>query len=220
MPRIAKKFALTVPDYAAIRKAADTVVRNELGAIARPDDRIERAANIIRQADDEIALYVDDRNQAIASLYFYDLYEGAHLGQLVGIGPKNAVREVLSRVAYGNSKKPLPPRMTDKELRAFAKKMNVPHLVPEEPDQALRLGVEAAKAHQEVTVGRELREAGKIIETAKACRNAAVVFMRTAALALSEEPYNWDGPRIAEHAGVTKKLIWQQQRTARMARDR
>ncbi|WP_385646106.1 hypothetical protein [Streptomyces sp. SudanB91_2054] len=212
---------MTVPDYAAIRQDAETETRNELGAIARPDDRIERAAHIIRQADAEIALYAEDRNRAIASLYFHDLYEGAYLGQLAGVGPKNAVREILSKAIHGDAKKPPPPRMTDAELQAFAKRMNLPHL-PEKPhlEPGETEDREAARARQETTLGHALRAAGEIIEAAKARRKVAVVFMRDAALALSEEPYGWDGPKIAEHAGVGKKLIWQQQATARAARER
>lgn len=199
MPRSAKKLSLYVPDYEKIRAAAETVVRNELGAIARPDDRVERAAETIRQADAEIALHIEDRNRALASLYFHDLYEGAHLGRMAGI-TKNAVREIQSQAVYGDPKKRLPARMSDEELQKIARKAGVPHITD--------------------SPGETLRENGKIIEAARARRGVAVVFMRDAALALSEEPYGWDGPKIAEHAGVGKKLIWQQQAAARAARER
>jgi hypothetical protein len=198
MPRIANKLSLTIPDYDEIRAAADTAVRNELGAIARTDDRIVRAAEKIRQADAEIALHIEDRNSALASLYFHDLYEGAHLGLMAGI-TKNAVREIQSMAVYGDPKRRLPARMTDEELQAIARKAKVPHI--------------------KKAPGATLRNNSEIIEAARARRRAAVVFMRNAALALSEEPYNWDGGRIAEHAGVAKRLIWQQQATARKERD-
>ncbi|MEU9067595.1 hypothetical protein AB0D60_11990 [Streptomyces sp. NPDC048306] len=79
---------------------------------------------------------------------------------------------------------------------------------------------EAGIPHITGSFGETLRENGKIIEAVRARRGVAVVFMRDAALALSEEPYGWDGRKIAEHAGVGKKLIWQQQAAARAARER
>ncbi|WP_406274794.1 hypothetical protein OH779_40150 [Actinacidiphila glaucinigra] len=55
----------------------------------------------------------------------------------------------------------------------------------------------------------KLPELASIVGASDARRQAPVPFMQDAALALSEAPYDWDGERIAEHAGVTVKLIWQ-----------
>ncbi|MGA5127676.1 hypothetical protein ACPCAG_30795 [Streptomyces pseudogriseolus] len=200
------KTKIQKPDFKTLRQAAESAVKEELGHIARPDDRIERAAEIIRQADAEIELHLEDRDKAVASLWFYDHVPG--LAGAIGVTP-TAYREILSRVFYGGHErvrtesghyelKPIPALPGD-ELVAAAKKAGVP-VVEDAAEKLPRLAT--------------------VVAEARARRGAAVVFMRDAALALSEEPYGWDGPRIAEHAGVGKKLIWQQQAAARAARKR
>ncbi|MGY5009906.1 hypothetical protein ACWCY6_17755 [Streptomyces sp. 900105755] len=193
-------------DFKALREAAERAVTEELGRITRPDDRIERAAEIIRQADAEVALHLDDRDKAVASLWFYEHVPG--LAGTIGVTP-TAYREVLSKAFYGG-----PERVrTDSghyELRP------VPDLPgPELVEAARKAGVPLVE-----DADKKLPNLATVVAEARARRGAAVVFMRDAALALSEEPYGWDGPRIAEHAGVQKKLIWQQQAAARAARDR
>ncbi|MGW2496212.1 hypothetical protein ACWCV2_17140 [Streptomyces pseudogriseolus] len=200
------KTKIQKPDFKTLRQVAEAAVKEELGQIARPDDRIERAAEIIRQADAEIEAHLESRDKAVASLWFYDHVPG--LAGAIGVTP-TAYREILSKVFYGGYErvrtssghyelKPIPDLPGD-ELVAAAKKAGVPVV----EDAAERLPQFAA-----------------VVVEARARRGAAVVFMRDAALALSEEPYGWDGPRIAEHAGVGKKLIWQQQAAARAARKR
>jgi hypothetical protein len=192
-------------DFPAIRAREESAVKDELGAIARPDDRIERAAEIIRQADAEIALHLEDRDKAVASLWFYEHVLG--LSKAIGVTP-TAYREILSKALYGNERhrtesghfelRPVPNVGSSEELVALAEKHKVPRV-----DGALEA----------------LPRLAQVVAAARARRATAVVFMRDAALALDEEPYGWSGERIAEHAGVATKLIWQQQATARKARD-
>jgi hypothetical protein len=195
MPRIANKLDLAVPKYDDIRKAAADDVDEQLRKLKRMDDRLELAAHIIRQADAEIALHAGDRNGALASLYLYDHYEGHHLGQLAGL-TKNAVREILSQAVYDDPKKPLPPRMTEEEMTRIALDHNVPHVTE--------------------TPGDTLRSTGEVVEAAKARRATAVRWMQDAALALHEADRTH--VEIAEHAGVSRKLIWQQVQAARRRR--
>ncbi|MFC9280883.1 hypothetical protein [Streptomyces collinus] len=190
------KTRVKASDFKAIREREERAVKDELGAIARPDDRIERAAEIIRQADAEIALHLEDRDKAAASLWFYEQVLG--LPKALGVAP-NAYREILSKALYGDPKKPLP--------------------VGDSAEKLIRLAEEAG-IERVANAAEELPRLAAIVAAARARRGAAVVFMREAALTLSEEPYGWDGERIAEHAGVATKLIWQQQRTARLARER
>ncbi|MCX4976484.1 hypothetical protein [Streptomyces sp. NBC_00620] len=186
MPRVAPTLEGPIPNYVRLRREAQQAVSNELGIIARPDVRIGLAADIIRQADAEIGLHSDERNAALASLWFYDHIQAVSLGHAIGVN-RNAVREILSSVAYGDAKKPLPPRMTDEELTELGE----------------QLGVQRVESAAE-----RLPSLGRIIEKAKARRGRAVRFMQDAALALTEEPYGWDPARIADHAGVQRRLIY------------
>lgn len=183
-------------NFAEIRKQVESDVKEELGAITRPDDRVERAANIIRQADAEIALHAEDRDRAVASLWFYEQVLG--LAPAIGVA-QNAYREILSKVLYGDPKQASPTAASNEELVQIAK------------DAGLKR-VDGAD--------EKLPELARIVFMARARRAAAVVFMRKAALALSQEPYGWSVEKIAEHAGVGTKLIYQQQRTARLNNER
>ncbi|MBK3639515.1 hypothetical protein [Streptomyces sp. MBT33] len=199
------KRKVKAPDFKTLRAREERAVKDELGAIARPDDRIERAAEIIRQADAEIALHIEDRDKAVASLWFYEHVLG--LARAIDVTP-TAYREILSKALYGIDRrrtesghyelKPVPD-VTGPELEKLAEEAGMPRV-----ENAFE----------------ELPRLASIVSPARARRDTAVVFMRNAALALSEEPYGWSGEKIGEHAGVATKLIWQQQRTARQARDK
>ncbi len=192
-------------DFKALKEREKSAVKEELGAITRPDDRIDRAADIIRQADAEIALHLEDRDQAVASLWFYEHVLG--LARAIDV-TNTAYREILSKALYGIDRK-----RTESghfELRP----------VPDVSGQELVALAEEAGVPRVAGALEDLPRLARVVVAARARRGAAVVFMRNAALALSEEPYGWSGEKIAEHAGVTTKLIWQQQRTARLARDK
>ncbi|MFG2986197.1 hypothetical protein ACGFYQ_33935 [Streptomyces sp. NPDC048258] len=178
---------ITAPDYASIRKAEEDAVKDTLGALSRPDDRVERAAAIIRQADAEIAAHVGDRNAAVASLWFYERVLG--LPKVLGVYP-TAYREILAKALYGDAKRPLPPEtLSTAEVAQLAEEAGVPHIE------------DAAE---------KLPELARIVAAAQARRKTAVPFMQEAAFALSEEPYGWDADRIASYAGVSRRLIWEQ----------
>jgi hypothetical protein len=195
MPRIAKKLDLAPPDYDKIRNDATTAVEADMSKLKRADDRLELAAEIVRQADAEIAAHVDDRNLCLASLYLQGHYEGVQLGHIAGI-TKNAVHQILSLVIYGDSRRPLPPRMTEEEMTRLATEHGIPKEIPD--------------------AGEQLRSAGQVIEAARARRKAAVRWMQDATLVLSEAGH--ENAAIAKLAGVSRKVTWQHIEAARKRR--
>ncbi|MEU1592833.1 hypothetical protein ABZ468_08205 [Streptomyces sp. NPDC005708] len=198
MPRRAgtySKLKLDVPNYRELRADAERAVKDELGTLARPDDRVERAAEIIRQADAEIALHLPERDQMVASLWFHEHVLG--LSKVMGVYP-TAYREVLSKALYDDANAPLPSDdVSLEDLTRIAQEQGVPR-------------VENA--------AEKLPAVARVVAEARTRRTTAVPFMQDAALALSEEPYGWEGERIAEHAGVAVKLIWQHWAAARKRR--
>lgn len=180
---------LTIPDHATLRAQADHQVRDELGAITRPDDRFKRACEVVQQADLEIAAHAEERNQAALSLWFYDGVRG--LDKVLGILP-NAYTEMRRIALHDDKKAPmnasgdLHTRMSAEERRAAAEEAGVPYV----EDAASRLPSLAAT-----------------VSVATARRKAAMPFLQNAALALTEEPYAWTTDRIAELGNVTPKYV-------------
>lgn len=185
-------------DFEELRKNAAAPVYEELAELARPDDRVARAAEIIRQADAVIGTYVGDRERAIASLWFYEHTQG--LARLAGIAPM-WFRSVLYTALYGiDSRKwtpaleeqgipeKVPAGLSAEELVELAKKHHVPH-------------VENA--------AEQLPKLARFVAEAKARREAAMPFLQDAALALREEPYGWGAAQIADKAGIAEKLVYQ-----------
>lgn len=72
MPKAGIKYGKRVPGpkegYETLTQAAKDDVARTLAFVARPEDLVVRAAEVVRQADAEIALHVDDRDQALAHL--------------------------------------------------------------------------------------------------------------------------------------------------------
>lgn len=199
---------LKVPDYPRIRKDAEDAVRDELGSLARPDDQVERAAEIIRQADLEIAAHVDDRNKAAASLWFYDRTRG--LNKVMGLAT-TAYRTALYQTLYG-----IDPR-SRKDTDPFPAVL--PTTQGEQAEDLAKIAEEAGIPRLErEEAGQRLPELSRIVTAAAARRASALEFMQDAELALSEEPYGWDGYRIAEHAGVSVQLVWKHWTVARKRR--
>ncbi|MFD3514859.1 hypothetical protein [Streptomyces sp. NPDC058657] len=177
---------LDTPDHQQIRKEARRQVKDELGAIARPDDRFKRACEIVQQADLEIAAHAEERNQAAMSLWFYDGVRG--LANVLGI-TANAYVEMRRAALHGDKKKASlttedDERMTGEERRKAAEKAGVPQLA----DAADRLPSLSAT-----------------VSEATERRKAAMPFLQTSALALREEPYEWTTERIGELGDVTAK---------------
>ncbi|MFF0384675.1 hypothetical protein [Streptomyces sp. NPDC004286] len=197
MPRIAKRLDIQAPSYDKLRNKTEHEVRESLGAVERLDDLVKLAAEIVQHADVEIATHVDRRNQALASLYLYDLYEGSHLSQIAGVN-KNGLRTILGTVVYGASaRKTLPAWMADDDMVALAKEIKVRRITKEPGQQLLR--------------------ASLVIEEAKARRKAALPVLRNTALKLVEE-YGWKIKQVAAHTGLGGKLLSQQLKTARKER--
>ncbi|MET8696896.1 hypothetical protein ABZV65_30650 [Streptomyces bauhiniae] len=197
MPRIASRLNIEAPDYDALREKAEQDVEEALGAAERPDDRVKLAAEIIQQADVEIATYADTRNDLLASLYLHDLIEGTQLSQIAGVN-KNGLRRLLGTAVYGSSaRKTLPAFMKDAEMNALAKALNVRHI--------------------KKSPGKQLLEASLVIEKAKARRKAATPVLRDTALELVEK-HDWAVHQVAAHTGLTNKMASEHIKFARLRR--
>ncbi|MFF4902210.1 hypothetical protein [Streptomyces sp. NPDC001068] len=192
-PRIA------APDYEQIARDAERQVLEELGleraedlvAKARPDTLVVKAAEVLQQADAELAAYLGDRDRALAHLWFYE----QRLGLAKTVGLTNiGYRQILAKMMTGDKRGDLPANLSNEELVKAAEEAGIER-------------VENAEA--------KLLETAPIVFAARTRRDVAVRYMQEAVLALSQEPYGWSPDRIAEHAGVHRDLIYKQRRTAR-----
>ncbi|MYW67188.1 hypothetical protein GTY65_24420 [Streptomyces sp. SID8379] len=195
-------LTITVPNHAKLRADAEKSVTEELGKIARPDDRFKRACEIVQQADLEIAAHQDERNQAALSLWFYDDVRG--LNKIMGITP-NAYSE-MRRIALRGDRKAtinhggsMQGRLTAEERAAAAKEAGVPHVE------------DAAET---------LSENSQIVSVATARRSAAMPFLQDAALALTEAPYEMTTNELAELGNVTPKYARDVKNDAKRRRQR
>lgn len=201
MPKAGFKYGprITAPNYAQITADAEQQVLEALGlerpedlvAKARPDDLVVKAARILEQADAEIALHLDERDQALAHLWFYE----QRLGLAKSAGLTNmGYRHALARVMFGDKRHPLPDVGSNEELVQAAEQAGI-NRVPN------------AEA--------KLLATAPVVHGARARRDVAVRYMQESVLALAQSPYDWSPERIAEHAGVHRDLIYKQRAAAR-----
>lgn len=190
---------LRIPDHAKLRADAEVAVKEELGELARTDDRFKRACEIVQQADLEITAHAEERNQAALSLFYYDGVRG--LNKVLGMLP-NAYRQMRRVALHGDRYAPLltaeNERMSAKDRRAAAKKAGLPF-------------VEDAY--------ERLPELSETVSVATARRKAALPFLRKAALALTEEPYSWSTDEIAKFGDITPKYVRDLKNAAAKARN-
>jgi hypothetical protein len=195
---------ITAPDYEQIGRDAERQVLDALGlgsldterpqdlvAKARPDNLVAKAAEVLQQADAELAAYLGDRDRALAHLWFYEQRLG--LSKTVGL-TNIGFRQILAKMMVGDKRGALPANLSNEELVRAAEAAGIER-------------VENAEA--------KLLETAPIVFAARTRRDVAVRYMQEAVLALSQEPYGWSPDRIAEHAGVHRDLIYKQRRTAR-----
>ncbi|MFE7941969.1 hypothetical protein ACFU46_32120 [Streptomyces griseoincarnatus] len=200
MPKAGIKYGprIAAPDYEEIALEAEKQVLAQLG-IARPEDLVSKqptdlivkAWSALEQADAELGSYLDERDQALASLWFYDPRLG--LARTAGLSTMG-YRGAIARVVYGDKKHALPAVESNEALAALGKKLGVKRL-------------EDAEA--------KLLEAAPIVYAARVRRDAAVRYMQEAVLALSLPPYGWTPEQIADHVGVERNLIYKQRAAAR-----
>lgn len=197
---------LEVSDFATLRQEARDAVRLELGAMLRPDDRLQRAAEIIRQADLEIAAHAEDRNKTAASLWFYDGTRG--LAKVMGLAA-NAYRIALYQSLYG-----IDPRSW-KQGDPFPAEL--PTAQGERAEDLAKVAEEAGLPRQDTEeASSRLPELSRIVAAASERRTTALKFMQDAELALFE--YGWSADRIAAHAGVRADLVKKHCASARKRR--
>ncbi|MFJ4880150.1 hypothetical protein ACIP93_33750 [Streptomyces sp. NPDC088745] len=189
---------IKAPDYPKIAKDAEREVLQELGIhrpedliTKQPDDLIVKAAQILKQADATLGAYIDERDQALAHLWFYEQRLG--LAKTVGL-TNTSYRYALARAMFGDKMHPLPETDSNADLVRIAEENGIRR-------------VDDAEA--------QLLEKAHIVYWARARRDVAVRYMQEAVLALSEAPYEWSPERIAEHAGVERELIYKQRTAAR-----
>ncbi|MDI3101948.1 hypothetical protein QJ054_33480 [Streptomyces sp. AN-3] len=192
---------IKAPNYEEISEAAEKDVLKALGlerpedlvAKARPDDLVVKAARVLEQADAEIALHLDERDQALAHLWFYEQRLGlAKTAGLSNVG----YRQALARLLFGNKKQPLPTAESNEEL--------------------IRIAEEAGVAELRSDVAEEqLLKTAAIVYAARARRDVAVRFLQEAVLALSQPPYGWTPDQIAEHAGMERSEVYKRREAAR-----
>ncbi|MFE6185526.1 hypothetical protein ACFQ6U_13975 [Streptomyces sp. NPDC056465] len=192
---------IAAPDYARIAEDAEDSVMQALG-VKRPEDLVAKppadlvvaAAEVVRQADAEIAVHIDERDHALAHLWFYE----QRLGLAVTAGlTQTGYRMALAKLMFGDKKHLLPDVPTNEELVQAAEEAGIER-------------VDNAEA--------QLLETAPIVYAARARRNLAVRYMQEAVFALSEPPYKWKPGQIAEHAGVAQHLIYQHRTAARKRR--
>ncbi|MER7952049.1 hypothetical protein ABTY59_32125 [Streptomyces sp. NPDC096079] len=191
-PRIA------APDYAKITTDAQQQVLKELGldrpenvvAMARPDLLLEKASQIVQQADAELGLHLAERDKAIGHLWFYEQRLG--LAKSAGL-THTGYRNVLSVVLHGNKKQPVGDFRTVPELVAAA---------------------EAAGVERVDNAEQKLLEAAPIVVAARARRETAIRYQHDAVLALLRPPYKWSTDKIADLAGIDRKLVLRQKYAA------
>ncbi|MEV8344607.1 hypothetical protein [Streptomyces niveus] len=202
MPKAGKTYGprIKAPNYAQIDKDAEQQVLKDLGlerpedaVSARPDDLIVKAARIVEQADAEVALHLDERDQALAHLWFYEQRLG--LSRTVGLTPMGH-RHVLAKMMFDDKRHPLPDGSNEELVQA-----------------AEDAGIERVKDAEE-----KLLKTAPIVYAARARRDVAVRIMQEAVFALSQTPYDWTPETIAEHAGVERNLIYKQRAAARRRR--
>ncbi|MGW0033013.1 hypothetical protein ACWDXD_24750 [Streptomyces sp. NPDC003314] len=186
------------PDYAKIAERATKDARKALGldlpsryqGAMREDVRLDWSSQVVAQADAELAMYLAERDQALAHFWFYDPRK--RLPQTSGLS-LTGVRNAVAKLVYGDKKHPLPVARSNEELARLGEELGVQR-------------VENAEA--------QLVEAAKIVEAAHTRRALAVRQMQDTVLALSREPYKWSFDAIAKRAGVERTLIYNMRTSA------
>ncbi|MFE7072599.1 hypothetical protein ACFU96_21210 [Streptomyces sp. NPDC057620] len=204
MPQPGIKYGEHIPgpDYDQIAKDAEKAVHKALGVARtedllsrRPDDLVKKTAEILRQADAQIAVHLTERDEALAHLRYYEPHLGLH--RTAGLSPIG-FRNAVARVVVGNQKANLPDAPSNEGLAQLATELGVKRL--DDP-----------KA--------QLLEAAPIVAGAQNCREIAMRYLQQAVLALSEPPYAWSPQEIADHAELPRDTIYSVRRAARKRRD-
>ncbi|MFD9395029.1 hypothetical protein ACFWBB_31155 [Streptomyces sp. NPDC060000] len=204
MPKAGKTYGprIKAPNYDQISKDAERQVLKELGlgrpedaVHARAEDLVVKAARILEQVDAEIALHLDERDEALAHLWFYEQRLG--LAKTVGLG-NMGYRQALATVMFGNKKHV--------------------HELPTGSGEELAQAAEAAGIARVEDAEEKLLKTAPLVYAARGRRDVAVRIMQEAVFALSQAPYDWTPEQIAEHAGVERNLIYKQRAAARRRR--
>ncbi|MFD3815175.1 hypothetical protein ACFWRZ_08915 [Streptomyces rubiginosohelvolus] len=160
------------PDFDKIRRNAENELRAEFAVLAvSPEERLRLAADAVDQAEEEKAMLLPERDEALNSLAFYTTARGVYLS--AGITRQGLLRVQQRTLGLDRTAK-LPPRH-------------------EQPDLARAVDVPFVKNAEE-----ELPQIAAAYEAAKARHTAAVEIRDAAIRVLHAEPYEWTLTRIAE----------------------
>ncbi|MFD9190361.1 hypothetical protein ACFWCA_19285 [Streptomyces phaeochromogenes] len=204
MPQAGIKYGAQIPgpDYDQIAEDAEKAVHKALGVIRtedllsrRPEDLVKKTAEIIRQADAQIAVHLTERDEALAHLRYYEPHRRLH--RTAGLSPIG-FRNAVARAVLGDQKANLPDATSNEGLAQVAQELGVKRL-------------DDARA--------QLLEAAPIVAGAQNCREIAMRYMQQVILALSEPPYSWSPQEIADHAGMPRDTVYSIRRVARKRRD-
>ncbi|MFE4580162.1 hypothetical protein [Streptomyces chartreusis] len=192
---------IPAPNYDRIGIGAEKQVLNGLGlkqlkrpedlVAVRPDELVVKAWRIVEQADADLGAHLEERDQALAHLWFYEPRLG--LARTAGLSTMG-YRGAIARVVYGDKRHPLPDVQSNEDLARLGKELGVRR-------------IKNAEA--------KLLKASETVYAAHARRELAVRYMQEAVFDLSEAPYAWTPEQIAEHAGVERGLIYKQRAAAR-----
>lgn len=193
MPKAGNTFGpqIPVPDYEEIEKQSKKAVLDALG-VKRSSDLLTKgadellvsAAGVIAQADLELAMYLEERDQALAHFWFYD--PRRNLVRTAGL-TYPSFRAAISKLVYGDKHVPLPDVESNEERAELGEKLRVRRLENAE---------------------EQLLNAAKLVRAAHARRKEAVPYMQQATLALSLPPHEWSPEKMAERAGVERTLVY------------
>ncbi|MFE1270560.1 hypothetical protein [Streptomyces sp. NPDC058758] len=163
------------PDFKPIREAARDQVLDTFTDITRPEERLERAAEINIDAQEQMNRLIVERDQAIASLCCYTTAKAVYFA--AGLS-RTGLKRVLERALKLERDAKVPTR---DDLVQAGKDAGVPFV---------------EDAHE--TLPKIARE----YERYRAIHEAVVPIRDAAMPVLAAAPYEWTHQRIADVAGV------------------
>ncbi|MEU9925100.1 hypothetical protein AB0H51_28095 [Streptomyces griseoluteus] len=165
-------------DFAEVRREAAEDLRAEFAEFAvlnvSPEERLRWAADAVDQAESEMELLQPERDQALASLFFYTTARAPY--QAAGLS-RQGMRLRLERALGLPRGAKLPPR-------------------EQQPTAARAAGVPFVE-----DAATELPQIAELYEAAAERRDAAMEIRAAALRTLAADPYAWTQTKLAEFIG-------------------
>ncbi|MFJ8301289.1 hypothetical protein ACIQ9R_36060 [Streptomyces sp. NPDC094447] len=168
------------PDFATIRDDARDQVLAEFADITRPDERLERSAEVVIEAQEEMDRLIVERDQLIASLSCYTTAKAVYFS--AGLS-RTGLKRVMERALRLDRDAKLPTR---DDLMQAGQDAGVPFV---------------ENAHETLPkIAREYERHRTIREAATQIRDAVIPV-------LVAPPYQWTHQRIADAAGIPQPYV-------------